>query len=369
MKKIFIILITFSFLYVCCTEDVTEMNRDLQGDDINVDSNCCGVSPNYRTMISGNKLEDGSYYWLGLLYNDLLLKHSDSTYVIDDHFSNVPLNINVNRSIGNPSDVYSVRAFGTDSPEYVGMLTNQKSYIEVGLVSQLDSCVPCCHFSGRKYCHLIRTVDNGDIVGVKAKIKTQYGQLCKQPDGTEAAMSCVWVTAAVSSPYYNPYWAQIGYSYERLDGYTEVRPAIYIEVWGGEYEVKAFYSYTQVPLWNDEWTYQCELDTTDWKWSFKINNFSVFVPIYSDGWSSTTAKYARWSSEIFNIEDDMVGTFENTCQITECCVKRIGADYDNIIINEGDGTHDYIQSDNDDEWGVESLYPDGIEIWDKNPLP
>ena len=204
------------------------------------------------------------------------------------------------------------------------------------------------------------------MIGIKADILTKYGTLCNEGFSTDYAGSFVFVNVARSEPIskYGQAWAQTGYCFWRSEGSSTKYYSTYAEVCNGDTANWDFYTIYDPELTIH--TYECKLDVSTGVWHFHKDNVEEFVnssfiqiPAY---WAGTTAIRAHWQAEIHNQEDDMVGTYSSRCIISNC-------QYDN-----GTGyihceyvPSDLVDSDNRNEWQIERLDSNVIEIWDVNP--
>lgn len=70
----------------------------------------------------------------------------------------------------------------------------------------------------------------------------------------------------------------------------------------------------------------------------------------------------QWNAEIFNAEDQMVGTASSKTDYTECKYRLNWGPPQNANIGTGD-----LYTDDVNDWGIERVSATAINIWDKIP--
>lgn len=211
--------------------------------------------------------------------------------------------------------------------------------------------------SGRKYAYALKSV--ASVIGVRSKIKTRYGKLCKEPTGTDTAYHVVYANVSWNGDG-DMKWAQCGYGRERNAGATTIKTYRYAEMQGTSYKVN--YDTGNAPAEGSEHTYECLLDNATGKWSFSYDG-TVWENFTDAKWKAATGDNVQWNGEIYNKEDDMPGTDTDKCNLTECQLRIDGKDF-----ADADLADKHVNSDDSSEWGAERVSKTAFNIWDKKPL-
>jgi hypothetical protein len=214
-----------------------------------------------------------------------------------------------------------------------------------------------CTF-GRKYVHVTKS---GSATGCSAKIRTRSTTLCGEPSATKVASSNAWVGVAKFVGQTPEKWGQIGYARDREEGSPAILVRRYAETkWGtGANDIDLFVE-SGVPSGTHE--YKCYLLSRlfgTWKYEFDQLPFHTFT---NDGWKNVTGTHYQWAGEIFNKEDQMVGTAAAKCNFTECQYSLNWGTFQNANIAQGD-----LHTDDSAEWGIERVSSTAFNVWDKNP--
>ena len=110
--------------------------------------------------------------------------------------------------------------------------------------------------------------------------------------------------------------------------------------------------------------YECRLLSLTGTWFYEYDG----LPWYDwshNNWKNHTGSEYHWTAEIYNKEDDLVGTTGARCDFSDCQYRTgAGGSFQNANIAAND-----IDSDDEDEWGKEWVSPTSFRVWDKNPNP
>jgi hypothetical protein len=213
---------------------------------------------------------------------------------------------------------------------------------------------------GRFYAHA-GPKDVADLIGIKAKIKTRYGKVCCEDEGCSTDSAYHVVYANISNSAGTLQWAQTGYGRERNPGSAAAKKYRYAEMNGSAYLVK--YDTDNPPAEGSVHEYRCDLDKAAGKWSYKQDG-TEWKNFQDNAWKAMKGTSVQWTGEIFNKEDDMVGTAGDKCAFTECQYCVDGKAYQDAGLVAAD-----VQSDDNSEWGAEFVSATAFNIWDKKPLP
>jgi GT2 family glycosyltransferase len=241
---------------------------------------------------------------------------------------------------------------GTDSIS----VTNQNGQIS-NSVNFAVTC-GCTPFpgGGRGYSGAGKLVSN--LIGIKASIKTRYGNLCCHGTSSAAAFQAAYVNLSNAA---NSMWAQSGWDSERNAGSTTAVNSRYAEVQGSQYQVK--YDTSNPPAQESVHAYQCDLNSTTGTWTFSEDG-TVWETFQDNGWKSLTGGALDWLGEILNLQDDMPGTATDKCTFTGCEYRVSGQSYQSAALVSSNAT-----SSNPSQWGVTVVSATEVDIWDINPNP
>ena len=209
------------------------------------------------------------------------------------------------------------------------------------------------------YRHVWAGKDDANLVGVQATIRTRYGDLCCEPFGTAAAFSIAYVDIDFNAPPLK--WGQTGYGQERYAGSTTIYNYRYWEIMGTGTTPSYKYDYDNAPSEGSFPHYCAELDNSTGEWTFYYDlvawdsNTDTF-------WVGKTCDRAAWHGEIYNVEDDMVGTSSNKCYFANCGYKKIGGTYQSAGLTVAD-----VNSSDTNQWGAQYVDPTSFNIWDIIP--
>lgn len=230
-----------------------------------------------------------------------------------------------------------------------------------------------CSF-GRKYAHVSKLVS--DASGASATIRVRYGNLCGGGDYVSQyqSASLAWVTVKRQDDNFNEYgmiWAQVGYGQKRYPELAFVTSAVfrfsYVEIAGrGNNNVKKYVEYIEP---NQNWTinYECKLDKVNGLWSFRKNGELFFSDSVKSEqvWYDYYGERAEWATEIFNEEDDMMGTVDSACEFTECQARQSEGYFGNVVIGAGDVIE--VSDNNRSQWEILLQSLNSFDVWDVQP--
>lgn len=159
-------------------------------------------------------------------------------------------------------------------------------------------------------------------------------------------------------------WAQIGYvRYRSKSGpqtttvyykrYTETKAGPL----GADYEF-----HIDTPPASGTHEYKCYLISSlfgTWKYEYDGLPWWQFT---RNGWKNVTGTHYQWSAEIWNKEDQMVGTATAKCDFTDCKYSLNWGTFQNANITSGD-----LYTSDPSEWGIERVSATAFNVWDKNP--
>ena len=156
-------------------------------------------------------------------------------------------------------------------------------------------------------------------------------------------------------------WAQMGYARDRAAGSTTIRVERYAETnWGPGPNDRDYFTETGVPSGTHE--YKCYLLSSllgTWKYEFDGLPFRTFT---HNNWRNVTGTHYQYGTEIFNKEDQMVGTAASKCNYTECKYSVSWGAFQDANITSGN-----LHTDDPSEWGIERVSSTAFNVWDKNP--
>ena len=214
-----------------------------------------------------------------------------------------------------------------------------------------------CTF-GRKYAHVIKSAS---ATGCGTKIRTRTTTLCGEPSAKSEASSNAWVGVTKYVGGTPEKWAQMGYARDRMAGSTTIDVERYAETkWGPGANDRDYFSESGVPSGTHE--YKCYLMSQlfgTWKYEHNGLPFHTFT---HNNWKNVTGTDYQYSTEIFNKEDQMVGTAAAKCNFTECQYSVNWGTFQNASITAGD-----LHTDDASEWGIERISSTAFNVWDKNP--
>ena len=159
-------------------------------------------------------------------------------------------------------------------------------------------------------------------------------------------------------------WAQIGYARYRSKTWppnTTVHFKRYAETRAGPQAADYDFHTDSSPSAGTH-EYKCYLMSSlfgTWKYEYDGLPFYTFT---NSGWKNVTGTHYQWVAEIWNKEDQMVGTTDAKCDFTECQYSVNWGTFQNASI----ATEDLYTSDAS-EWGIERVSATAFNVWDKNP--
>lgn len=216
---------------------------------------------------------------------------------------------------------------------------------------------PPCTF-GRKYAHVTKPAR---ATGSSAKIRTRSTELCGEPSEQSVASSNAWVGVTKFVGGTAQIWGQMGYARDRAAGSTTILVERYAETkWGPGSNDRDYFTQTGVPSGTHE--YKCYLLSSlfgTWKYEFDGLPFRTFT---HNNWRGVTGTHYSYETEIFNKEDQMVGTAAAKCNYTECKYSVNWGAFQNANIAAGD-----LHTDDLTEWGIERVSSTAINVWDIIP--
>jgi hypothetical protein len=225
-------------------------------------------------------------------------------------------------------------------------------------VTTTTQLVPC-HL-GSKYAWVSKSVS---ATGSSAKIRTRSTTLCGEPTADTPAGSFAWAGVTEVQGSTPVKWIQIGYGRYRAD--TGPSTTVYYERYA---ETRAGpgpndYDYKRGPT-PDAGTheYKCYLLSSLLNVVYYDYDGMAWYHWQHSGlrdWSGTDYQY---EAEIWNREDQMVGTSSAKCNFTECKYAANWAMFENANITTGD-----VHTDDAAEWGIERVSSTAFNVCDKNP--
>jgi hypothetical protein len=225
-----------------------------------------------------------------------------------------------------------------------------------GFMAAFTGPSPCT--IGRKYTHVTKSAS---ATGCSAKIRTRSTTLCGEPSQQSLASSIAWVGVTKFVGEDPQIWAQMGYRRLRSTGSTTILLHRYAETrWGSGVGEKDYFTETGVPSGTHE--YKCYLLSSlfgTWKYEYDGLPFHTFT---HNNWRNVTGTHYQYETEIFNKEDQMVGTAAAKCNYTECKYSVNWGTFQNANITSGD-----LHTDDPSEWGIERVSSTAFNVWDKNP--
>lgn len=97
-----------------------------------------------------------------------------------------------------------------------------------------------------------------------------------------------------------------------------------------------------------------------WRFSFDGIPWHQFTHA---GWQGVTGTHYQWVAEIFNKEDEMVGTVQSKCEFIQCEFILNWGGFQPANIQEPD-----LHTDDAGEWGIEQGFnATQFRVWDKIP--
>ncbi len=346
--------------------------------------NCCGQ--NYVISVSGTAPPGGSYYMACLTLRDSLILKGEPVWIDEGAFSGAEVYLAVSHLDNLLAEEYRVRIFSAESSEGLirasdRVLATEGSLVEVP--SYADStCATCCSRDpwdtngekSRRYCMGARAP--GSIVGVKARTKTRWGQLCGGGGSTEAAQSNAFVLVHSSDDIIDPpnAFMQAGYMKYRSSGATDDVQFMYVERLNLDEELPYF-----MPLLGDMeidsleegdyHDYEVILNEARTGWRFLYDNgYVLTMGVSPEPWPDTLADWVSWQTEILKRETDMPGTSADPCVFADCMYMRAGEAYTTVTFTEG---QDIVRctgiEGNPIEWDALGRN-DTLFVWDLHPL-
>lgn len=217
------------------------------------------------------------------------------------------------------------------------------------------TCTP-----GRKYCAVSKS---GSATGCSAKIRTRSTAVCGEPNAKSAANTAGWAGVTKYSGQTPEKWAQLGYLRYRskTGGSSTVYFKRYAETKAGpnpaDYDI-----YLDTPPGTGTHEYKCYLMSSLFgTWKFEYDGLPWYQYTHN-GWKNVTGTYYQWVAEIYNKEDQMVGTASAKCDFTECAYSLNWGTFQDANIGAGD-----LHTDDASEWGIERVSATAFNVWDKNP--
>lgn len=217
------------------------------------------------------------------------------------------------------------------------------------------TCTP-----GRKYAHVSKSAS---ATGCSAKIRTRSTTVCGEPNAKSAASTSAWAGVTKYSGQTAEKWAQMGYLRYRskTGGSSTVYYKRYAETKAGpapaDYDM-----HLDSPPSSGTHEYKCYLISSlfgTWKYDYDGLPWYQFT---HNGWRNVTGTKYQWVAEIYNKEDQMVGTASAKCDFTECKYSLNWGAFQNANIGTGD-----LHTDDASQWGIERVSATAFNVWDKNP--
>ncbi|HUU82302.1 MAG TPA: hypothetical protein VM243_02255 [Phycisphaerae bacterium] len=226
-----------------------------------------------------------------------------------------------------------------------------------GFMAAFTGPSPCTF--GRKYA---RAWKSGNATGCSARIRTRSAALCGEPSEVSDAGSHAWAGVNKFVGGEPEKWAQIGYGRYRLAGATTVYFRRYAEVQAGPNDTTDYVIFHEDGVPTGVHKYKCFLLSSLFgTWNFEYDDTPFFTWTHS-GWKNVTGTDCQWAGEIFNKEDQMLGTAAAKCNFTDCQFSLNWGAFQNANIAEGEVT-----TDDPNEWGIERIGATAFDIWDINP--
>ncbi len=215
------------------------------------------------------------------------------------------------------------------------------------------------------YRYALAWQDLDDVTGCSAYIRTRTPTLCGEPlaQGLTASAASAGVQKHEGTSLVK--WAQTGYSRRRLLNSTTILQRGYAEVVAGPDPIGDRYvNYTDDPPGSGTHEYKCYLISSLFgTWRFEYDGL-VWDQWTHNGWKNVAGDELQWSGEIWDIENDMVGTATAKCDFTQCQYAFFWTWFEDANIPPGN-----IYTSDANEWGVERISGTSINVWDKNTLP
>ncbi|PKK83711.1 MAG: hypothetical protein CVT49_07440 [candidate division Zixibacteria bacterium HGW-Zixibacteria-1] len=340
----------------------------------------------YKFNFSDNtNSNDVSYYYIVAKTNAY-----DIVAVSQDYYSGYPplTNAFVNLYYSDfpyqidPASTYSFYIYACDFFDY----PNNDEYEYRKYVGEIhfgsdttvtEYCTRIPDFKKRKYTRFERITS---CIEASVKIKARYGVPCGYPDNMDSlSMNFTWVS--MGKDYHNPQsdipiWGQVGVGwlcYPQFTGDSDIWHAIYHEtmkMYGQEIDFyfnddqEGDYDYINPPDEGEEWTYWCMVDTVEGEWYYSVNGLG-FLPSLKDSAWLTPPTGVVWASEIgVHYEDDMAGTLDNPCVLSEMSLRTVTDNSIQFIEYEPGDT---AFSDDPAEWHIERQTATELIIRDINP--
>ena len=185
-------------------------------------------------------------------------------------------------------------------------------------------------------------------------------KLCGEPNAKNTAASAMHITVGKAS---SNKWAQMGYRRARLiDGSAAIQVETYAETHGGcgnstcyNIEVRPFVivAYTEYELFMTDLACGC--------FNYRRAGFA-FHSWIDPLWANDLPTQVIYSTEIFNPEDQMVGTESSTCNFKDCRYQHDFQFWPLVNFTPSDVTTDDVN-----EWGIGIIDSNTLKIWDKKP--
>lgn len=216
-----------------------------------------------------------------------------------------------------------------------------------------------CTF-GRKYAHVTKSAN---ATGCSAKIRSRSTTLCGEPTEDSAAGSFAWVGVTKFDGGDPLKWFQMGYG--RYRGRAGPSTIVFY---------KRFAETQAGPLPAD---YDFHIDSPpssgaheykSWLQSSLLNVVKYDyegLPWYQwqhSGLVGLTGTHYQYVAEIWNKEDQMVGTASAKCDFTDCKYAVNWSSFQSASIATGD-----LHTDDPVEWGIERVSSTAFNVWDKDP--
>lgn len=216
-----------------------------------------------------------------------------------------------------------------------------------------------CTF-GKKYADVTKPAS---ATGCSAKIRTRSTMLCGEPSANTLAASAAWTGVTKYQGGTPVKWAQLGYArYRARTGpSTTVFYKRYAETkWGPGGNDVDFH--TDTPPSAGAHEYKCYLISSLFgTWKYDYDGLPWYQFTHSN-WVNVTGTHYSYETEIFNKEDQMVGTATAKCNYTECKYSVNWGAFQNANITTGD-----LHTDDPTEWGIERVSSTAINVWDIIP--
>jgi hypothetical protein len=215
-----------------------------------------------------------------------------------------------------------------------------------------------CTF-GRKYADFGKLAS---ATGISAQIRTRSTTLCGESSEQSSATSAAWVGVTKAVGQQPQIWAQMGYYRRRLAGSTTIFVERYAETrWGtgpNQYELRTF-----AGVESGTHEYLCYSAGQPFGTWFYYYDGEPIHQITKPELQGVTGTQYSYSTEIFNKEDQMVGTSSAKCNFTECQFSVNWQTFQNADIAGPQDLH----TDDPAEWGIERVSSTAFNVWDVNP--